>query len=85
MVSSSSVTGIKGNFSDEQVSYFERINEMNLKNPCLIGFGISNQETFKEAGKYARGGIIGSAFVNILGQDGNVEEKITQFIKKIRG
>jgi len=85
MVSSSSVTGIKGNFSDEQVSYFERINEMNLKNPCLIGFGISNQETFKKAGKYARGGIIGSAFVNILGQDGNVEEKITQFIKKIRG
>ena len=85
MVSSSSVTGIKGTFSEDQISYFKRISEMNLKNPCLIGFGISNQETFKMANRYASGGIIGSAFVKMLGQPGNEVEKITQFVKEFRG
>lgn len=84
MVSSSSVTGIKGSFSEEQISYFKKINEMNLKNPCLIGFGISDRETFKRAGEYARGSIIGSAFMKILEQDGDVNENINHFIKKIK-
>jgi tryptophan synthase alpha chain len=85
MVSSSSVTGSKGNFSDDQISYFKRVSEMKLRNPVLIGFGISNHDTFINAGKCARGGIIGSAFVNILEQDGNDFEKINQFIKEIKG
>lgn len=84
MVSSSSVTGFKGNFSDEQISYFKRVSEMGLKNNCLIGFGISDQEAFKIACKYAGGGIIGSAFVRILGQDGSVVENISKFIKGIK-
>jgi tryptophan synthase alpha chain len=84
MVSSSSVTGTKGNFSGDQMLYFKRVSEMNLENPCLIGFGISNRETFINAGKYARGGIIGSAFVKILGQDGNVIKNISEFIKEIK-
>ena len=84
MVSSSSVTGTKGSFSDDQMIYFRRVSEMNLKNPCLIGFGISNRETFLNAGKYAGGGIIGSAFVKILGQEGNVAENISEFIKEIK-
>lgn len=84
MVSSSSVTGIRGSFSDEQISYFKRVSEMDLKNPCLIGFGISDQDAFKMACKYAEGCIIGSAFVKILGQDGSVVENISQFIKGIR-
>jgi tryptophan synthase alpha chain len=85
MVSSSSVTGSKGNFSDDQISYFKRVSEMKLRNPVLIGFGISNHETFINAGKFARGGIIGSAFVNVLEEDGNNFEKINQFIKEIKG
>ena len=84
MVSSSSVTGPKGSFSDSQMSYFKRVSDMNLKNPCLIGFGISDRETFINAGKYARGGIIGSAFVNILGMDGNMERNINKFINRIK-
>lgn len=83
VVSSSSVTGSRDNFSDDQVSYFKRVNEMNLNNPTLIGFGISNRESLKDAGKYFRGGIIGSAFVKILGEGGEVNEKINQFIKRI--
>jgi tryptophan synthase alpha chain len=85
LVSSSSVTGAKGNFSEDQMLYFKRVSDMNLKNPGLIGFGISNNETFINAGRYARGGIIGSAFVKALGQDGDIGRNISQFINGIRG
>jgi tryptophan synthase alpha chain len=84
MVSSSAVTGTRGRFMDHQISYFKRVNEINLENPCLIGFGISNRETFQSAAKYARGGIIGSAFVKILGKGGNINENIIQFIRDIK-
>jgi len=83
MVSSSSVTGSIKGFSDEQMSYFKRVSEMKLNNPRLIGFGISNRETFVNAGKYASGGIIGSAFVKVLGNRGGLDENIDKFIKEI--
>jgi tryptophan synthase alpha chain len=85
MVSSSAVTGAKRSFSEEQLSYFKRVNELNLKNPGLIGFGISNHETFINVCRYARGGIIGSAFVRKIGEDGDTVDNITQFVKAIRG
>jgi tryptophan synthase alpha chain len=85
MVSTSSVTGTKGNFSEDQMSYFKRVKELNLENPCLIGFGISDRETFNNTGKYARGGIVGSAFVKILGKNGNLDENINEFINGLRG
>lgn len=84
MVSSSAVTGTKGDFSEDQIAYFRRIQNMNLNNPCLIGFGISDRETFINAGKYARGAIIGSAFIKVLGMDKNVTENINRFIRNIR-
>jgi tryptophan synthase alpha chain len=84
MVSSSSVTGTRGSFSDEQILYFKRVSEINLKNPCLIGFGISDHNTFINASKYARGGIIGSAFIKMLGKEGDSVEVISKFIKEIR-
>lgn len=84
MVSSSSVTGSREGFSNDQMSYFKRVSEMKLANPCLIGFGISNHKTFVDAGKFARGGIIGSAFVKILGKEGYTFEIISQFINGIR-
>ena len=84
MVSSSSVTGVKGSFSAEQLGYFNRVRELNLKNPGLIGFGISNHESFMTVCKYSGGGIIGSAFVKMLGEEGDKGENITQFVRKIR-
>jgi tryptophan synthase alpha chain len=84
MVSSSSVTGTKNGFIDDQISYFKRVKEMDLKNPCLIGFGISSHETFREAGKYSRGGIIGSSFVKTLGKGGNITENIIKYINEIK-
>jgi tryptophan synthase alpha chain len=85
MVSSSSTTGIKNGFDPVQQAYFERIHGMKLKNPRLIGFGISNHASFSNACKYAEGAIIGSAFVNMLGTAGNLEVEIADFVRGIKG
>jgi tryptophan synthase alpha chain len=66
MVSSASVTGAKNSFDSSQDSYFERIAAMNLKTPKIVGFGISNAATFKQATSKAAGAIIGSAFIKHL-------------------
>jgi tryptophan synthase alpha chain len=84
MVSASSTTGRKGKFTEEQIRYFERIHGMNLKNPRLIGFGISSGETFSTVCKYASGAIIGSAFINTLSSEGDRAENIAAFIRSIR-
>ena len=85
MVSSASVTGAKSQVSEGQEAYFNRIENMNLKNPKLIGFGISNKQTFNSACKYASGAIIGSAFVNVLTENkDNLEEAIATFVKSIK-
>ena len=85
MVSSSSTTGIRAGFSEYQLSYFKRINKMNLSKPRLIGFGISDSRSFNEACKYANGAIIGSAFIRKLKEKGAGEDTIRQFITDIRG
>jgi tryptophan synthase alpha chain len=85
MVSSSSTTGIKGGFSDEQRSYFRKIREMNLGNPRLIGFGISDAVSFNEACKIAEGVVIGSAFIKLIEEKGAGYESIQGFIDVIRG
>lgn len=84
MVSSASITGAKSGISDTQEAYFERINGMGLKNPRLIGFGISNKETFDKACEYANGAIIGSAFINLLAQSKNIKEDVQQFVKEVK-
>ena len=66
MVSSSSVTGSKNRFDENQMRYFERIAAMNLKNPQVIGFGISNKTTFGQATKHQKGAIIGSSFIQFI-------------------
>jgi tryptophan synthase alpha chain len=84
MVSSASTTGAKTNISDTQSVYFQRINEMNLKNPKLIGFGISNKETFEKATQFAEGAIIGSAFVNLIASSTDLKKDIVDFVKSIK-
>ncbi len=81
MVSSASTTGAKSGFGDEQTHYFERINSLNLKNPQIVGFGISNNDTFMAATKYAKGAIIGSAFVKHLTNEG--VNSIGNFVKSV--
>lgn len=80
MVSSSSTTGAGKSVKDFHKEYFERIQKMNLNNPRLIGFGISDNATFENACKYASGAIIGSAFVSALNADDEIEKSISQFV-----
>lgn len=85
MVSSAAITGGSGGISDAQIDYFNRVNAMNLRNPRLIGFGISDKKSFDTASEYARGAIIGSAFIRALGAGENVAETTKEFVGKIRG
>ena len=84
MVSSASVTGAKSVFGDENLQYFRRVNSMNLKNPRLIGFGISNKMTFDAACENASGAIIGSKFVSLLGSEKSIEAAVDKLMEAIR-
>lgn len=81
VVASASITGAKGDISNQQIAYFERINAMNLKSSLIVGFGISDKQTFDTACKYANGAIIGSAFIKHLAKKGVGE--IRNFIRPI--
>lgn len=82
MVSSASVTGSTGGFGEEQKKYFSRVSKMGLRAPLIVGFGINNRETFKQATEETSGAIIGSAFIKHLSETGTSE--IADFVKSIR-
>ena len=85
VVSSAAITGGKGGISPAQIAYFERIEAMQLATPRLIGFGISDKTSFDTASRYARGAIIGSAFIRALGKGNNVAETARGFVRGVRG
>ena len=68
MVSSAAITGAQQSFDDAKQAYFRRIDQMNLRNPRMIGFGISNHQTLEAAQQNAAGAIIGSKFVTLLNE-----------------
>jgi tryptophan synthase alpha chain len=87
LVADSATTGSRSSLGQHQLTYFERIKKKNLPVPSLIGFGISNQKTFRIACEYAQGAIIGSAFIKAIGQDkrDTLDSKVEQFVKEIMG
>ena len=82
MVSSAATTGTQTSF-DNKTDYFNRINAMNLKNPRLIGFGISNKSTREMVCKYSSGAIIGSAFIKALQETQDVEKGVKLLLDKL--
>ena len=79
MVSSAAVTGTQQSFDEQKQAYFRRINQMQLRNPRMIGFGISNRQTLESAQQHAAGAIIGSKFVTLLDEaHGNAEEALNR-------
>ena len=82
MVSSAATTGAQGSFGDTQQHYFQRIADMKLQSKLLVGFGISNAETYKAAVTHSQGAIIGSAFIKHLEANGN--QSVQEFVKTIR-
>ncbi|MDP5048948.1 MAG: tryptophan synthase subunit alpha [Saprospiraceae bacterium] len=83
VVSDSSITGMKTGISSQQISYFERIKSLQLRTPQLIGFGISDRESYLTASKYANGAIIGSAFIKHLKDKNEVDNATADFINLI--
>lgn len=84
LLSSSSITGGNLQLTDSIEGYYNRIKAMELKNPTIIGFGISDRNSFGKACQYANGAIVGSAFVKLLAED-NYLEQIPAFISSIKG
>lgn len=81
MVSSATGTGSQNDFGSTQEAYFKRIADTNLKNHQIIGFGISNKETFNQATEFAKEAIIGSAFIKNLTENG--VSSIGKFVENI--
>jgi len=86
-VSASSTTGAKKDFSPDQIGYFQRLQQLELKNPVLIGFGISNNHTFRTVSTYAAGAIVGSAFIQLLKNKNGASFKpaIEEFVRSLKG
>lgn len=82
MVSSSSTTGAKAGFSEENQGYFKRIADMKLKNPTLVGFGISDKNSFDQATAHSQGAIIGSAFIKHIETQGI--DQISSFVQNLK-
>lgn len=84
MVSSAAITGAQKSFDEQKQEYFRRINAMNLRNPRMIGFGISNAQTLKAAQDNAAGAIIGSKFVTLLSEaEGNAEQALDHLFEAL--
>ena len=83
MVSSAATTGAQQSFDEQKQAYFQRIQSMSLRNPCMIGFGISNKETFRLACENASGAIIGSKFVTLLRESPSPETAIRKLLNDL--
>ena len=76
MVSSAAITGAQKEFNEAKQAYFNKVNQMNLRNPRMIGFGISNKQTLQSAQSNAAGAIIGSKFVSLMEEYGNPNDAL---------
>jgi len=85
MVSSAATTGAQKDFDAQKQAYFKKIQDMHLRNPRMVGFGISNKQTFDAACANSSGAIIGSRFVTLLNEhEGDAEKAITQLKEGLR-
>ena len=84
-VSDASITGAKSGIGEHQIDYFKRLQELELKSPLLIGFGISDRTTFETACQYAKGAIIGSAFIKVLSRTNDLDNNISSYIHSVKG
>ena len=83
IVSSAATTGTQRQFGEERLAYFRHIRGMRLKNPTLIGFGISNRSTLEAARQNAEGAIVGSRFIELLGHTASPKEAVTRLLRDL--
>ena len=82
-VSSASTTGNTEGFGDAHRAYLERLQNLNLKNPILVGFGISKAEDVAFVSQYTSGAIMGSAFLRAISNQTNPAEAAKAFVSGI--
>ena len=85
MVSSAAVTGAQRSFNEERQAYFRHINSLGLTHPRLVGFGVSNRETFDAACSASSGAIVGSRFVTLLDECGGDARQAIERLKEALG
>ena len=83
MVSSAATTGAQKLFDEKKQEYFRRINAMGLRNPRMIGFGISNRQTLESSQANAAGAIIGSKFVTLLNESRDADEALDRLFEAL--
>lgn len=83
MVSSASVTGAQSRFDNDKLDYFNRVNGLRLRNPRMIGFGISNRQTLESARRNAAGTIIGSKFVSLLNEEKDPGKALDRLMEEL--
>ncbi len=85
MVSSAAITGAQKEFNEAKQAYFNKVHAMQLKNPTMIGFGISNRQTLESAQANANGAIIGSKFVQLLdAAQGDADQALDQLFEALK-
>ncbi len=84
MVSSAATTGAQKEFDAKKQAYFSRIDSMGLRNPRMVGFGISNKQTFEAALNHASGAIIGSKFVSLIDSLGDADKAIKALLEALK-
>jgi tryptophan synthase alpha chain len=84
MVSSASTTGAQLQFDQVKKDYFKRVAGMQLRNPVLVGFGISNKATLDAASEESRGAIIGSRFIQLLGQNSSPDRAVKALLSALQ-
>ena len=82
MVSSAATTGVQKDFDAQKQAYFKKIQDMHLHNPCMVGFGINNKQTFDAACAHSSGAIIGSRFVSLLNECEGDAKKAIRLLKE---
>lgn len=85
LLSSASITGKALQLNDQVDTYFDRIQQMQLKNPTIVGFGIGDNAAFKKACQYNAGAIVGSAFVKLMTENEDYMERIGEFVRNLKG
>jgi len=89
-VSSSSTTGnshggAENKAIEAQQVYLKHLQDLHLKNPFLVGFGIKDAESFNAACLHGSGAIIGSAYINALKTSEDIQQTTKEFLNGIRG
>jgi tryptophan synthase alpha chain len=83
-VSASATTGSALNF-DAVDTYLQKLNQLGLNNPILVGFGVKDAASFELATRHTAGAIIGSAYIKALENSTDVTTTTAQFLSSIIG